>query len=279
MNTIKLSISVKPKDPWSDILVAELSENGFDAFEDSPQGIVAYGPEDKINLKEIKTNFIDTKKSQVSELNMVEELIPFKNWNADWEKGFEPVFVEDRLTILAPFHDKKVAKGIVVEIQPQMSFGTGHHQTTWLMSKGLLDKKMLPNRVLDMGAGTGVLAILAEKLGAKEIVAIEIEDWSVMNAQENVERNQCKQITCLCGGEEQIGSKQFNLILANINKNVLKAQMNTYFKALEKGGSLMISGFFESDVAEMVAFAENCGFIFAKKDVKETWAMLEFIKR
>lgn len=279
MNTLKLTIHLEPKDPWADILVAELSENGFDAFEDLANGLVAYGPEDKIDLQGIETEFINAKKEELSKISFETEIIPFKNWNEEWEKGFEPVFVDERLTIFAPFHDKKVAKGLVIEIQPQMSFGTGHHQTTCLISKALLDRKTLPNRVLDMGAGTGVLAILAEKLGAKDIVAIEIEDWSVQNAQENVERNNCQLITCVCGGEEQIGSKQFDLILANINKNVLKAQMNTYFSATTSGGSLMVSGFFDSDTPEMIAFAENCGFIFVVKSVKETWAMLEFIKK
>lgn len=279
MNTLKLTIHLEPKYPWADILVAELSENGFDAFEDLANGIVAYGPEDKIDLQGIETDFLNAKKDELSTISFQTEIIPFKNWNEEWEKGFEPVFVDERLTILAPFHDKKVAKGLVIEIQPQMSFGTGHHQTTWLMSKALLDRKTLPNRVLDMGAGTGVLAILAEKLGAKDIVAIEIEDWSVVNAQENVERNHCQHITCICGGEEQIGRKQFDLILANINKNVLKVQMNTYFSATAPSGSLMISGFFDSDTPEMIAFAENSGFIFVAKSVKETWAMLEFIKK
>lgn len=279
MNTLKLTIHLEPKDPWADILVAELSENGFDAFEDLANGLVAYGPEDKIDLQGIEIDFLKAKKEELSTISFQTEIIPFKNWNEEWEKGFEPVFVDERLTILAPFHDKKVAKGLVIEIQPQMSFGTGHHQTTWLMSKALLDRKTLPNRVLDMGAGTGVLAILAEKLGAKEIVAIEIEDWSVVNVQENVERNHCQYITCICGGEEQIGHKQFDLILANINKNVLKNQMSSYFSATTLGGSLMISGFFDSDVAEMIAFAENSGFIFVAKSVKETWAMLEFIKK
>jgi ribosomal protein L11 methyltransferase len=159
-----------------------------------------------------------------------------------------------------------------------MSFGTGHHQTTWMMSKLLLDMNTIPTSILDMGTGTGVLAILAEKLGAKDILAIDIEPWSVENTIENAERNSCKNIKSLCGDIDLIEGKKFDLILANINKNILKSHMNQYANALNPGSKLALSGFFESDVEELISFAKLHNFNYHYKLVKETWAALILIK-
>ena len=276
MNTTQLNIEIEPKEPWSEILTLELSECGFDAFENTEKGIIAYGFENQIEVQKIEDEILNPKKNLIKIINYSFKIIPFKNWNEVWENDFEPVFIEDKITILAPFHDKSKAKGLIIEIQPQMSFGTGYHQTTYLMAKGMFDLKQKPSFVLDMGTGTGVLAILAEKLGAKEIVGIDIEDWSVENAKENAIRNNCNRISFACGSDEKIEDKKFDLILANINKNILKAQMNSYVNALIPKGLLMISGFFESD--EMINFVENFKLTFVSKLEKETWAMLTFIK-
>ena len=197
--TLLISIELKPKEPWNEILKAELADLGFDAFEDTELGIKAYGPEEKTDLDSVLKDTILAEKEIDFTYKLVHELIPFQNWNAKWEEDFEAVFVEDKLSILAPFHDKSLAKGILIEIQPQMSFGTGHHQTTWMMSKAMLEETEIFGNVLDMGTGTGVLAILAEKLGAESILAIDIEDWSVENTIENAERNSCTKIEAICG--------------------------------------------------------------------------------
>lgn len=284
METLSLHITLQPRQPWSEILIAQLAEMGFDAFEETATGLTAYGPAPQITLQEVYGNTLLSTKNQEEHagaytISVKEERIPFQNWNAAWEADFQPVFVEDKLSILAPFHDKSQAKGMVVEIQPQMSFGTGHHQTTWLMAKAMLDHSMLPQRVLDMGTGTGVLAILAEKLGVGTILAIDIEDWSVENTKENAQRNGCKNIEALCGDVDLLAGKKFDLILANINKNVLKVQIPEYAKTTPTGGELYLSGFFESDVPEMITFTEPFGYRHQKTLTKETWAMVQFTKK
>lgn len=278
MDSIELTVTLFPRDPWSEILVSELAEFGFDAFVDTEDGVIAYGPvesvrfEDALNESILNTSHVEVK------VAFEKKIIPHQNWNALWEADFSPVFVEDRLTILAPFHDVSLAKGLLIIIQPQMSFGTGHHQTTWLMSKRMLDLPKLPTRVLDMGTGTGVLAILAEKLGAKEILAIDIEPWSAENTIENAKRNDCKAIETLCGDVDLLVDRKFDLILANINKNILKKQIPQYAACLDKNGELFLSGFFTSDIEELVSYATQFGFELINTDEKETWATIALRK-
>jgi ribosomal protein L11 methyltransferase len=159
-----------------------------------------------------------------------------------------------------------------------MSFGTGHHQTTWMMSKALFELKEIPAKVLDMGTGTGVLAIIAEKLHAKNIVAVDIEDWSIENTIENSERNNCSRIEAICGDVDVLKGRSFGLILANINKNVLKAHLQAYYDMLDLNGTLLLSGFFTSDVDEMTTFAENIGFTKYRILQKDNWAAIELTK-
>jgi ribosomal protein L11 methyltransferase len=279
MDYIELNISIEPRDPWSEILTSELSELGFDSFVDTENGIQAYGPVDNVDLDHVIKNSIMSDTDSDFVLSYDHKVIPHQNWNAQWESDFHPVEVEDFLTILAPFHSKDDRKGMIVEIQPQMSFGTGHHQTTWLMSKALFEIGAIPQRVLDMGTGTGVLAIIAENLGAKTVVGIDIEDWTVINARENVERNNCKNIEILFGDVDLIAGQTFGLILANINKNVLKAHIESYSIALNKDGTLLLSGFFDSDVEELVTFAADFHLEKQKVYSKEGWAGIQLVKR
>lgn len=278
MDYIELTINITPRNPWSEILIAELSELGFDSFVDTEFGIQAYAPVDDFDFDMVVKNSILSSNNGEIKIEVDKKIIPHQNWNAQWESDFHPVEVEDYLTIVAPFHSKEDKKGMIVEIQPQMSFGTGHHQTTWLMSKYLFEIGELPSSVLDMGTGTGVLAIIAENLGAENIIAIDIEDWSAVNAKENTERNNCTKIETYCGDIDLIEDKSFGLIIANINKNVLKAQIPTYSKTLEKGGTLLLSGFFESDVDEMIDFAKAYQLQKVKVLNKETWAAIQLIK-
>ncbi|MFA7274005.1 MAG: 50S ribosomal protein L11 methyltransferase [Crocinitomicaceae bacterium] len=276
MDTFAFHIELFPNQPWSEIAIAWLSEVGFDAFEETETGLIAYASETGIeNPENSKAEIENWAKESDIQTNIEIVRIPQENWNARWESDFHPVSVEDRLIIVAPFHDKPKTGGLVVEIQPQMSFGTGHHQTTWMMSKALLDLDFLPEKVLDMGTGTGILAILAEKLGAKEIEAIDIEEWSAENTRENVIRNGCSTITTYHGDIELIEGKKFGLILANINKNVLKSHLSRYKDSLVPGGVLMLSGFFETDVKELMELARENGFQKQKEFNKETWAALQ----
>jgi len=276
MDSFAFHINIEPAKPWSEIAISWLAEEGFDAFEETEVGLVAYTDENTTpNLQkplDLIKNWAEKSKIHCTvDIERIEQ----KNWNAIWESDFKPVNVEDRLLIVAPFHDKLETNGLVVVIQPQMSFGTGHHQTTWMMSKALLDLENLPSKILDMGTGTGILAILAEKLGAKDIMAIDIEEWSAENTKENAERNKCKNISTFHGDVDLIKGEQFGLILANINMNVLKSHMECYKNSLDQNGILLLSGFFETDVPELLKLTESLGFEKQKMFTKETWAALQ----
>jgi ribosomal protein L11 methyltransferase len=248
MDYFELTITIEPRDPWSDILVAELAELGFESFVETESGIQAYAPVQIGDVSSILKETCIHENASIQVMWKVEE-IPHQNWNATWEESFDAVLVDSRLAIIAPFHNPADFEGReLIVIQPQMSFGTGHHQTTYLMSQYLMDLNPIPQKVLDMGTGTGVLAILAEKKGAEFILAVDIESWSVENALENATRNQCSKISGLLGDIDSIQENNFGLILANINKNVLKRHLPDYAKLCLPGGLLYLSGFFTSDV-------------------------------
>lgn len=276
MDTLEVQISLNPKSPWSEILVAELSELGFDSFVDTDSGIIAYGNAE-LNatelLKQTSLNDNDEIKYQIEE-----KVIPHQNWNAQWESDFQPVYVEEYASILAPFHDTTDAPGMIVSILPKMSFGTGHHQTTWMMTKALFELDSVPPAVLDMGTGTGVLAIIAEKLGAEKVLAIDIEEWSAENAQENAKANNCANIEAVCGDIDKVPQTTFGLILANINKNVLKAQIPVYARTLAQNGTLLLSGFFETDITEMETFCQDHKLVPVKRFHKDEWAAIQLRK-
>ncbi|MCO5259015.1 MAG: 50S ribosomal protein L11 methyltransferase [Crocinitomicaceae bacterium] len=277
MDYIELNIKLQPLKPFNEIIVAQLADAGFESFVNTDEGVLAYGQVQETSVERaLKETFLGEEREDVS-FSFESQIIEHQNWNAVWESDFEPVYVEELASILAPFHDKSIAKGIIVEIQPKMSFGTGHHQTTWMMSKALFDLHPFPKKVLDMGTGTGVLAILAEKLGATAILAIDIEDWSAENTVENAERNQCKHIETKCGDVDLISGTKFDTILANINKNVLKAHIPFYAQSLNDGGVLLLSGFFDSDTDELIEFARAFGFEKEHIYNKDNWAAIKLI--
>lgn len=278
MDYIELSLVLKPKDPWTEVLMVELADNGYESFVETESGLLAYGQVSEIDINDPLKNSSILKNHPDFKAEWSVKIIPQQNWNALWEADFQPVQVEDYLTILAPFHDKSKGKGMIVEILPKMSFGTGHHQTTWMMSKALFEMKQIPAEVLDMGTGTGVLAIIAEKLHANHIVAVDIEDWSVENTIENAERNNCSKIEAIIGDIDKLRGRRFGLILANINKNVLKMHMQSYSEMLENNGTLMLSGFFDTDVEELVMFAEQFGLRKIRILNKDNWAAIELTK-
>jgi ribosomal protein L11 methyltransferase len=279
MNYFEFDISVNPKVPWADILAAELAELGCDSFEPTENGVKAYGPKTHIQLLEIEACLASYANNH-TDINIQFSIneIQSQNWNALWEADFEPVFVEDKLAILAPFHPQHLAKPITLWIQPQMSFGTGHHQTTWMMAKSILESTPLPKNILDMGSGTGVLAILAEKLGGKNIDAIDIEEGAFANSIENCERNKCRAVQAILGGIEQIGNKKYAMIFANINKNVLLNQIPRYAEVLTTNGILLLSGFFESDINDLVSLATKHSVHYDSHLTKDNWACIKLIK-
>lgn len=271
MDYVELTITFNEIDPWRDIMVSNLAEKGFESFVETKWGLQSYIPENMFS------------ENMLADLKNVEAISEFsfktimdENWNAEWEKNFDPVLVEDKLAIVAPFHQGHFSQQIVITIQPQMSFGTGHHQTTWLMARRLFELDLDHKHVLDMGTGTGVLAILAEKLGAEKIYAPDIDQWSFRNAQENAQLNYCKNVTVDLGDHTLLKNKAFDLIIANINKNVLISHFEHYAKAMPNGGKLLISGFFETDMADLVNAAEKFGFVFERIFTKDEWALIQF---
>lgn len=278
MDYLELTVQLTPRDPWADILVAELADLGFESFVETENGIQAYAP---IQIGDVtfilKETCLENNNAVIADWSVVE--IPHQNWNANWEASFDPVLVDSRLAIIAPFHtENDFSDREIIIIQPQMSFGTGHHQTTYLMSQFLMDLDQIPERVLDMGTGTGVLAILAEKKGVDHILAVDIEPWSVENTLENADRNQCKHIVGLVGDIDSITESNFGVILANINKNVLKRHMEHYAQLIANDGLLYLSGFFTSDVKELEEVAAQYGFVLIETREKETWASMKLKK-
>ncbi len=268
-----------PFEPWNEILVASLSDVGFESFMEEENELLAYISTQNEELSLIHSLLRSFSDKKDLELTYVRTTIEHQNWNVLWEADFEPVYVDDRLSIVAPFHGVEARRNRVIEIDPKMSFGTGHHQTTFLMCQQILSLELGNKLVLDMGTGTGVLAILAEQLGAREITAIDIESWSVENTKWNAERNGCNKIVAIEGGASLIPLVNFDFIFANINKNILKEQLPIYSQVLTEGGTLLLSGFFNSDVAELVAVAEQLNLFSVSVHEKEAWALIKLQKR
>lgn len=276
MNYIELCISVEPKDLGTDLLIAQLSDLGFESFVDTDTGFSAFIKEEQYADDQVNALFSDY--SELLQISKSAKVIPQQNWNKEWESSFQPIEVDGKCYIRAPFHEAK--KGFIYDIiiEPKMSFGTGHHHTTQLMIQKLMKLDVKNKSLLDMGCGTGVLAILAAMVGANPITAIDIDDWSYENTVENLQKNNINKAFVHKGNAQLIVGKLFYTILANINKNVLLADMPTYVKSLEKGGNLVLSGFFETDASEIKTKATELGLKFEEMVVNDQWTMIHFIK-
>lgn len=273
MNYIEVTVEFERTHPWRDVLISQLDQLGYESFVETKTGLLSYIPENAFDQE--KLNYIDDIEDVIS---VSSKIIEDQNWNAKWEENFDPVLVEDKLVIKAPFHQQEFQVQMEITIQPQMSFGTGHHQTTWLISRYLFDQNIDGKNVLDMGTGTGVLAVIAEKKGAQHIFAPDIDEWSFNNAKENVLLNNCSKIDVAHGGAELLTNKSFDFIIANINKNVLIEQFSVYSDCMPNGGKLVISGFFTTDAEDLKDQAAKHGFIFEETISKEGWAMMVFNK-
>jgi ribosomal protein L11 methyltransferase len=274
MNYIEITFTVEPREQGSDVLIAQLSELGYESFVESPLGFAAYIREEEFNAESLEA--LVKEYQDVFSISYEKKVIPQQNWNAEWESSFQPIEVEGKCYIRAPFHEAK--KGILydVVIEPKMSFGTGHHNTTQLVIKKLMELDVKEKALLDMGCGTGVLAIVASMMGADPITAIDIDDWSYENSIENMKKNNINNVLVKKGNAQILDGNFFHTILANINKNVLLSDMHIYTAALEKGGNLILSGFFETDVDQLRAKATELGLKFEGKDVRNQWTMLHF---
>lgn len=276
MDYVEFEAEILPLEIGREVLIAELAELGFESFVNTEKGIQAYIPSQDYNEGLIKGLSIIS--NEHFELTFSMKTIAGQNWNATWESSFEPIEVNENCVIRAPFHEKNDKFKYDIIIEPKMSFGTGHHQTTHMMVDELLSLDVQDKSVLDMGCGTGVLAILAEMRNAGSVVAIDIDEWAYENTKENVEKNNCHKISVYKGGAELLNEEKFEFILANINRNILLADMDSYGKVLKEGGSILFSGFFKSDVDLITEKANSLGLNLVNERNREDWTMLHFKK-
>jgi len=275
MDYIKVSFELEPLLPAREILYAELGEMPFESFEETEKGLEAYIPAPDFKEDMLEELIIKTLPNQ--QVNISKENIAQQNWNAVWESNFEEIVVNENCVIRAPFHHPAKVKYDIV-ISPQMSFGTGHHETTFLIANELFHLDLKNKSLLDMGCGTGVLAIIAHKLGANPIEAIDIEEWAYENTKDNNKLNNIDDMVVLHGDAELLKGKSFDIILANINRNILLNDMATYTGSLNKGGTILFSGFYETDIPSIKESAEKNGLTFVKYEVKNNWTMAKFQK-
>ena len=265
---------VEPLQPAVEILIAELGYAGFESFIETEEGVTAYIQKDEWH--DAILNDIQILKSDEFEISYTFEDIEQVNWNEEWEKNFNPIIVDDLCSVRAPFHKKPKTKYDIV-IEPKMSFGTGHHETTHMMIQHILNNDFKDKSVLDMGCGTGVLAILAEMKGAKPIDAVDYDNWCYQNSIENVERNNCKHITVIEGDASVLKDKKYDIIIANINRNILLNDMAVYVSCLNKNGILLLSGFYDNDIPMIQQVCEKHMLKFEEKLERNYWVSLKFL--
>jgi|5_EtaG_2_1085323.scaffolds.fasta_scaffold00025_24 ribosomal protein L11 methyltransferase len=276
MNYIQFLAKVSPLVMGREILVAELAEIGFESFVDTEDGFEAYIQEadfDESNIEQISLL-----SNEEFEIEYTINKIAQQNWNEQWEKSFDPIFVDEKCMIRAPFHEKPTGNVIDIIVEPKMSFGTGHHETTHLIVSRLLNLDLIDKTVLDMGCGTGILAILAKKRNCGKVLAIDNDEWAYTNSVENCERNNVD-IEVVLGDVNQIESNKFDVIIANINRNILLRDMYFYADALNINGVLLLSGFFSIDKEVLTEEANKLGLTLIFENTKNEWTMLEFVKK
>lgn len=276
MAYIEVLFSLTDDTDQQEILTAELAEIGFESFLEDETFFRAYCPEE---------SFSEVKLAEILALQGFEnipqpstKLIPDENWNASWESSYSPVVIDESCRIRAPFHLPDPAIKYDLLIEPKMSFGTAHHETTAQMISLMLKADFKQKSVLDMGCGTAVLAVLACKMGANQIVAIDNDNWAYENALENVKLNNCEGIEVIKGDALAIGNQKFDVVLANINRNILLADMPAYAETMPAGSKLFLSGFYLEDLPEIRKSAEKLALHYQSHSVKNNWVAAEFSK-
>ena len=267
-----LEFKIKCLDEFREILIAELAEIGFDSFLETEEGIDAYASEadfDRERFDELIAGY-----QEVAQITLTEAVMPKVNWNEEWEKNYDPIEVEDLVYVRASFHEPKSGFKHEIVINPKMSFGTGHHATTFQMLRHQGEIDHAGKRVLDVGSGTGILAIMAHLLGAGEVEAFDIDDWCVDNGNENFDLNGLQTRMGL-GTIRQVNPMgTFEIVLANINKNVLLDEMEIYAGLLPSRGFLLLSGFYTEDIVDLVEVARPLGLELVRQSSKDNWAAL-----
>ena len=270
MNYKKVTITLTPYSETAiDILTAQMGEIGFDSFEETDNGVIGYAMENNFDADKLTglTPLIDNIKMQYTI-----DTIPDEDWNKEWEENyFKPIVIGGKCRIRSPFHetDKNIPYEII--INPQMSFGTGYHETTTMMIEYLLEKEIANKDVLDMGCGTGILGIMASMRGAKTVDCIDIDEWCYKNTIANAQLNNRTNITTIHGGAEVLSNKHYDIIIANINRNILIENLAKYATVLKKGGTMMLSGFYTADSEAIVAEAKRLGLRLVETKVMNDW--------
>ncbi|MDA8714553.1 50S ribosomal protein L11 methyltransferase [Flavobacteriales bacterium] len=276
MNYIEVEFILDPLLPSREVLVYELGELKYESFVNIPNGIKAYIP--IVDYDEDCFDSLQALKIPGLNFSYLTKEIVHENWNKLWEQDFDSIVIEDKCVIRAPFHNQPELDIMDIVISPKMSFGTGHHQTTYMIAAKLFDLELNEIDVLDMGCGTGVLAIIAKKKGANLVWAIDIEEFAYENTLENCLRNGVSDIHVLRGDASSLTKQRFHLILANINRNILLKDMQAYADVLIQDGLLILSGFYKTDFDVIHEKAINLGLVFVEMLEKEGWAMLLFKK-
>ncbi|MCW8309734.1 50S ribosomal protein L11 methyltransferase [Sphingobacterium sp. InxBP1] len=279
MKYLEVIFQMLSGEEWQkDLLIADLADIGFDTFEDTESGFAAYIPAANLDLQALETLMLNL--DEGIEVNYKVSEIENQNWNKLWESNFNPIEVGEQCYVRATFHDTKPDFPYEIIIDPKMSFGTGHHQTTSMMLQYILEDEFEGKAVLDMGCGTGILAILASKKGANPILAVDYDEICVDSVRENSVLNQVDNIEPLCGSYEVLEGRSFDSILANINRNILLEQLPQYAHSIQHNGALYLSGFYEQeDLPMLLEAAQSLGFEFVSKKVLNNWCAAKFVKR
>ena len=274
----KITVTLNPyNETASEVMMAQMGDLGFESFCEIEEGFEGYIPS-----KKFESQMMDSVETYVDGVTFAwsEEVVPDQDWNAEWEKNyFTPIVVDDKCLIRSTFHEKSVDVEYEIIINPQMSFGTGHHETTCMMMRFILENDMKDKEILDMGCGTGILGILTSMCGARKVMGIDIDEWCYNNTLDNMKLNDITNMSVVVGGAEALtADMSYDVVLANINRNILLDDMSKYVSVLKAGGKLIMSGFYQSDKTYIEQKAAELGLRKDSEKEQNNWTALSFVK-
>jgi ribosomal protein L11 methyltransferase len=275
LDYIEIQFVLKERVPIIDVFIQEIADLGFDAFQENLNILSSFIPSNNYNEKKLQ-EIIDNYSSFIISFKAIDH--PFKNWNKKWESSFNPIIINENCQIRASFHQPSDKKYDII-INPEMSFGTGHHETTRLMAKDLFKHDLKNKTILDFGSGTAILSILSEKLGAKEVDAVEIDKNANQNAKQNLVTNNCKVIKIIDGDGDSIPNKKYDYLLVNINRNTIIQEFTNFLEVMKKNSTILFSGFFESDIDHIKDLSIKSGLKILYSDLENQWALLVMTKK